>query len=91
MLKAWRFVSLASICASASLPLFVLTQTFVIPMLGPDAMGKPRATGAGLWVAGLTAVISSLMIYRHRGNIARLRAGTEPKSGSTEPALQTAR
>lgn len=82
VLKVWRYVSLASICASASLPLFVLLQTFFIPAFGPDSPGKPRATGAGLAVAGLTAVISLLMIYRHRGNIARLRAGTEPRSGA---------
>ncbi|MBX3388904.1 MAG: glycerol-3-phosphate 1-O-acyltransferase PlsY [Phycisphaeraceae bacterium] len=82
VLKLWRYVSLASICATAGLPVFVLIQTGVTLFLRPDDMDKSPAISAGLSVAALTAVISSFMIYRHRSNIARLRAGTEPKTGS---------
>lgn len=32
--------------------------------------------------AALTAILSALVIWRHRTNIARLRAGTEPKIGA---------
>ncbi|MGH7244444.1 MAG: glycerol-3-phosphate 1-O-acyltransferase PlsY [Phycisphaerales bacterium] len=86
VLKVSRYVSLASICATASLPLFVLLQTGATLWLRPDAMDIAAATGAGLSVAGLTALLSCMMIWRHRGNIARLRAGTEPKAGSDQPA-----
>jgi glycerol-3-phosphate acyltransferase PlsY len=67
---AWRYVSLASIVSAISLPAWYV--------------------GLGLWrgwdIAGtqlpllIVAVLFALMVVmKHRGNIARLRAGTEPK------------
>lgn len=86
ILKTTRYVSLASICATACVPLFILVQTGVTLWLRPPAMEIARATSAGFLLAGFTAVIAAIMIWRHRGNIARLRAGTEPKVGSATPA-----
>jgi glycerol-3-phosphate acyltransferase PlsY len=59
-----RYVSLASICAAAALPLAVA---------GLWAAGL-RGNGPLL---GFSVVISALAIWRHRSNIRRLREGTE--------------
>ena len=61
-----RYVSLASICASASLPVFV-----AIFWLCGVAGSAP--------LLGFAALISALAIWRHRTNIQRLREGTEPR------------
>jgi len=43
--------------------------------------------GAGWHFAPLAALMSALVFWKHRGNIARLRAGTEPRIGrSQKPA-----
>ena len=68
-----RYVSLASIAAVAAFPLFVLLQLV--------------AGGDGLRRADLPFLVSStlvpaLIVWRHRGNIVRLRAGVERRLGS---------
>ena len=41
----------------------------------------------GSWpLTGATAVIAAVITWRHRGNIARLRAGTEPRIGHRKEA-----
>lgn len=63
-----RYVSLASLCAAASIPLFIWLQKLLI---------QPRAEiKAPLTAAFIVAV---LIIFAHRGNINRLVNGTEPK------------
>lgn len=63
-----RYVSLASLCAAASIPLFVWLQKLLVQ---PAADIKPPLTAA---------VIGALLIvFAHRANIARLINGTEPK------------
>ncbi len=59
-----RYVSLASIAASFSLPFAVWI------------------TGGSTTMIALTAGLAVLAIYRHRTNIRRLLAGTEPRMGS---------
>ena len=63
-----RYVSLASLCASASIPVFIWLQKFLVQ---PDAE----------IAASLSAAIACalLIVFAHRGNIARLINGTEPK------------
>lgn len=63
---ASRYVSLASICASAALPLAVAALWWT-----------GRGGSAPLLVFAL--VISALAIWRHRSNIQRLRDGTESR------------
>ena len=63
---ASRYVSLASICASAALPLAVAALWWT-----------GRGGNAPLLVFAL--VISALAIWRHRSNIQRLRDGTESR------------
>jgi len=66
-----RIVSLSSVVAALSLPLL---------MLGSFGSGGLRP--AYLLLAVLTTV---LVVWRHRSNIKRLWAGTEPRLGSKKP------
>ncbi len=63
-----RYVSLASVTAVALIPVFLLLQKLVIQ---PAADVKPPLTAA--------VAAALLIIFAHRGNIARLRSGTESK------------
>jgi acyl phosphate:glycerol-3-phosphate acyltransferase len=68
--KAWRYVSLASILAAGALPMLVIVMALI--------RGDLRATWPLAVVTGTLAVV---VIIRHRSNIQRLRAGTEPRAG----------
>lgn len=76
VLAFWRYVSLASISAAASLPLLVY-------LLYAPRHAPPQSISAGASFAML------LIIARHRPNIIRLLRGTEPqitlRSGSRSP------
>jgi glycerol-3-phosphate acyltransferase PlsY len=61
-----RYVSLASICAALTIPIAILIHGFI--------RGKHEIP---LLVFG--CVVAALGIWRHRANIARLRAGTESR------------
>lgn len=73
-LKVWRYVSLASILAGWTLPVAVAIQAWRTGQLnGPLLV--------------LSLLIAILVTVRHRSNIARLAAGTEPRTGArTAPA-----
>jgi acyl phosphate:glycerol-3-phosphate acyltransferase len=79
-LRMFKYVALASMLAVASLPLF-----YLLTIIPHDAMQKPGSYTlqrlAHGWppLAG-TALIAALVIYRHRGNIARMRRGEEPRA-----------
>jgi acyl phosphate:glycerol-3-phosphate acyltransferase len=62
----WRYVSLGSVLAAASLPLLV--YVLYVPGHRP-----PLVVSLG------TACASILVIVRHRANLERLAAGTEPR------------
>jgi acyl phosphate:glycerol-3-phosphate acyltransferase len=62
MLVAFRFVSLASVTAAASLPLLTVVL----------------AEGHSAQIL-MVAISSALIILKHRPNMHRLLAGTEPK------------
>ena len=67
-----RYVSLGSILAAVSMPIWYvligLTQSPPWPVLGEQ------------WpLLAFAIVIGGMITYKHRGNIARLRAGTESK------------
>jgi glycerol-3-phosphate acyltransferase PlsY len=61
----WRYVSLGSVSAAAALPLLVY-------MLYAPGHAPP----VPIWVGTLLAAV--LVILKHRKNIERLMAGTEP-------------
>jgi glycerol-3-phosphate acyltransferase PlsY len=62
----WRYISLASVSAAAALPLLVY-------LLYAPRHAPPTAVTAG------TLLSSVLIIVKHRKNIERLMAGTEPR------------
>lgn len=69
---ARRYVSLASLAAGLSLPLWTLAEFSLWP--GPGG-GFPPA-GAGPFL-GVTAAMAGLVFWTHRANIGRLLKGTE--------------
>jgi glycerol-3-phosphate acyltransferase PlsY len=79
---AWLVVAFATRISSlggmASAVVAVLTCLVIFMTQRPmtwDALG-------GLWVFTPTlAAMAALVVWQHRGNIARLRAGTEPRIG----------
>lgn len=75
VLATWRYVSLASCAAAASIPVLVVA----IPNIVGAGRGWEAATP---WpVFGAAVILATLVIFRHRTNISRLRAGTEPRIG----------
>jgi glycerol-3-phosphate acyltransferase PlsY len=97
-LGLWRYVGLASVLAAGTLPvwtwhLFSLVATEVRKTnagggAGPGQVGDVFSTAQAMpepvrwpWVV-LTAVLAAFVIWKHRGNLARLAAGTEPKIGA---------
>ena len=67
VLAATRYVSLASMSAAAAAPLIMLL---------------PGPWGHSVLAVVAVVVMAALLIWRHRANIERLRAGTEAKFGS---------
>jgi glycerol-3-phosphate acyltransferase PlsY len=68
--KTTRYVSLGSILAAGSFPLAYVAMGL--------AMGWP-VFGAQLALLVFALLIASMIVFKHRSNIARLRAGTESK------------
>ena len=62
-----RYVSLASLAIAVLGPPFFL----VLAMLGEVSW----------WIVVATSIIAAIIIFKHWGNIQRLRAGTESKVG----------
>jgi len=74
-----RYVSVGSIVAAGAFPLLFAAAVRL-------AQGCWGSWG-DLWPMYLfAAVLALLVIYRHRGNVQRLLAGTESKIGSSRPA-----
>lgn len=71
--KITGYVGLASVIAAASLPITTIVAGLILNL----------SVGEIAVFAGLTALLAALVIFRHRGNLARLRAGTEPRAGWT--------
>ena len=68
-----KYVSVGSIAAAASLPILVITGSAYHGKLANGTWNKP------LFIFSLIAAI--LAIWKHRANIARLKAGTENHIG----------
>jgi len=70
----WRYVSLASIVAAIILVwTCAMTHPEIPIQLGPVSVQRP--------VTLFAALVAVLVLIRHRSNISRLLAGTEPKIG----------
>ncbi len=83
MLRLTRYVSVASMTASLSLPL-----AYFVRALPPDATDVALSQTVARVVQTsppliVTTVLALLIVFKHRTNIARLRRGEEPKSNSS--------
>ena len=70
--KVWRYVSLASILGSVAFPVAYVCIGLALRW---DILGKQ------LPLLVFAVVMAALITYKHRSNIARLRAGTELRAG----------
>ena len=79
-LAATRYVGLSSCLAATSLPASVLAAPVALAAVG---LAEAQPGGAGTpWPHLIVAtVLGGLVVYKHRGNLARVWAGTEPKVG----------
>lgn len=75
-LKIWKTISISSMLASASLPIFVIAVAAA--RHGGDLAQGLRESWPFV-VAGVALTV--LVVFTHRANIRRLREGTEPKVG----------
>ena len=83
-LAFWRYVSLSSVLGASTLPFWVwyffATLHRGVPKDSPD---HPTSAWPFLLI---TVLLAALVIYKHRGNLARLIAGTEPKINTPKEA-----
>lgn len=70
LVKSTGYVSLASVAAAGSLPVLAVAS----------GLCWRREPGEIAVYAGVSTVLALLIAVRHRGNLNRLRAGTEPKA-----------
>ncbi|MBC04562.1 MAG: acyl-phosphate glycerol 3-phosphate acyltransferase [Phycisphaerae bacterium] len=75
VLLVTRVMSLASIVGSLVLPATVLAMAVV-----PDTPGANP--GASIPFLVVTSLVSALIVFRHRGNLARLQQGRENRLGT---------
>ncbi len=92
-LKLWRMVGLASVIAAVVLAgvvvaVHLLTRWNVQAVTLP-LEGLPGYAPATLLHAGFAVGLASLVVFKHRGNLARTLAGTEPKIGQRTPTPGT--
>jgi acyl phosphate:glycerol-3-phosphate acyltransferase len=75
VVKTTRFVSVASMAAAISLPVLLAVRIALVP----SEHRLPVSSYAPVLAA--IALLAALVVWKHRSNIARLRAGTEPRVG----------
>ena len=73
----WRYISLGSITGATAFPVAYL-------IIGLSRGWPVLGSQLPLMIFGL--LMAGLIVYKHRANIARLRAGTEPRFSSAKPA-----
>jgi glycerol-3-phosphate acyltransferase PlsY len=83
-LRLSRYVSVASITAAASLPAFYAVRI----AFGSDG-DVVASLGHGSPPLIVTILLAGWVTWRHRGNIARLRRGVEPKIGASTERERT--
>jgi glycerol-3-phosphate acyltransferase PlsY len=77
-LKIWKYIGLSSSLAALSLPITTAALVFSVG----DSF-------AGTWpAAAVAAALAFVVIVKHRGNLQRTFAGTEPKAGSARSELE---
>ncbi|MFN9974061.1 MAG: glycerol-3-phosphate acyltransferase, partial [Phycisphaerae bacterium] len=82
-LKTWTYVSVASLLAACTRPISRRA------LAGVRRCTPDGPLGVSPWLLPsivATAVMATTVIVKHRANIARIRAGTEPKVGARKQA-----
>ncbi len=72
----WRYISLASIIGSLAFP---LAYAGIGSAMKWDVLGEQHP------LLIFAVIVAALIVYKHRSNITRLRAGTENRAGSIRP------
>ena len=75
MFKLTRYISVASMIGAVA---FVFAYVAIGLVRGWDVFGQQ------LPLLVFASLMAALIVYKHRGNVARLRAGTEPRFGRHE-------
>lgn len=80
VLGLWGYVSLGSVVAAVSYPVWfvILARISAAPMQ------------QAWWIWGFATALCALVVWRHRGNLSRMAAGTEPRIGQPAPTLPAA-
>jgi glycerol-3-phosphate acyltransferase PlsY len=73
-LRVTRYVSIASIAAGLSLPVWSAACVLVLMERATPATSAPFLV--------IPTLLAALVVWTHRGNLSRIRAGTEPKAHS---------
>ena len=77
----WRYVSLSSVVAAVSLPVYLALSAILI---------RDRIDWNVAPFVIVTSLLAFLVISRHRTNLARLIVGAESKIGASEPKNESA-
>jgi glycerol-3-phosphate acyltransferase PlsY len=85
VVKVTHYVSAASMLAALALPLLLLVRARAWPG------GEPMQADAFLPLLIAVTLLAALVIWKHRANIARLRAGTELRVGGATGGSGAAR
>lgn len=81
-LRLTKYVGLASVAAVASLPLLVGVVS-VAADAGKQGLAATLADLGHAWpLIAVTALLACVVTWKHRGNLARIRRGEEPKIGT---------
>jgi glycerol-3-phosphate acyltransferase PlsY len=81
-LGIWRFVGLSSVLAAGSLPIWVWYFAELLHRGAGPSSNQPSPTTWPFLVVAIALAV--LVIFKHRGNLNRLAAGTEPKLGEKQ-------
>jgi len=81
-LRITRYVSVASCVAGVSLPVVVALGRLLGWPARPGGVSPAEHLIAAWPFLTLTILLALLVLWRHRGNLARIRAGTEHKIGA---------
>jgi acyl phosphate:glycerol-3-phosphate acyltransferase len=77
VLRATRYISVASMVAAI---LFPIAYVMIALVSGWPVFREQ------LPLLGFAVLVAAMIVYKHRSNIARLRAGTEPRYDAPRPA-----
>lgn len=88
-----RMVGISSCIAASVMPLFVLFSPILARTAGIALHNTASSDAQSVaWpYVSITVLLAALVIYKHRANIARTIAGTEPRFGQRAPASTDAR